>query len=104
MTKHSSDFDSHIFNISYLQMCFYLKAHGWVHDKTIDNIDIYTLDVNNSSCRLLLPQDDQSEEYKHRLIDILLILQLLQSPSLKDIHWQIKKFCMDFVTQDQVHE
>lgn len=83
-------------------MSLYLRANGWVHDKTIDDIDIYSLDVNNSSCRMLLPHDDQSEEYKHRLVDILLILQMLQSPSLEDIHWQIKKFCLNEVLHGEL--
>lgn len=104
MTEHSSDLNQNILNISYQQISFYLRASDWIHEKTIDGIDIYSFTDGNRSCKMLLPQDDQSEDYKHRLADILLILQMLQTPTLEDINWQIKKFCTDFVTQEQIHE
>ncbi len=104
MTRHTSDINSHVLNISYYQISFYLKANGWVHEKTIADIDIYSLEFGQASCKMLLPHDDQSEDYKHRLADILLILQMTQSPSLEDISWQIKKFCTDFITQEQMYE
>ena len=104
MTRHTSDINSHVLNISYHQISFYLKANGWIHEKTIADIDIYSLEFGQSACKMLLPHDDQSEDYKHRLADILLILQMTQSPSLEDISWQIKKFCTDFITQEQMYE
>lgn len=104
MTIHTSDINSNIFDLSYQQVSSYLKRHGWVHEKTLDSIDIYSFEYSDSTCRVLLPHDDKSEEYKHRLADILLILQMLQSPSLLDINRQIKKFCLDYSTQVQIHE
>ena len=77
MPKHSSDLNSNIFKLSYNQVSFYLKANGWIHERTVDGINIYSFEANQSSCKMLLPQDDQSEDYKHRLADILLILQML---------------------------
>lgn len=104
MTKHSSDINPSILNISYQQLSFYLKANDWIHEKTLDGFDIYSKTSGSRSCKVLLSRDDQSEDYKHNLFNILLILQELQTPSLEDINWQIKKFCLDFVTQEQIHE
>lgn len=101
---HKSDLNKEILNIPYNQISFYLKANGWIHDKTVDGIDIYHFENDSQSTRLLLPQDDTTEEYKHRLVDILLVLQYCQSSSLFDISWQIKKFCLDFTTQEQSYE
>ncbi len=73
MTRHTSDINSHVLNISYPQISFYLEANGWIHEKTIADIDIYSFEFGQSACKMLLPHDDQSEDYKHRLADILLI-------------------------------
>lgn len=104
MPKHSSYLNPDILKLAYLQISFYLKANDWIHEKTIDGIDVYSLKTEDRSCKVLLPKDDQSEDYKHRLADILLILQELQTPSLSDINYQIKRFCMDFTTQEQIYE
>jgi hypothetical protein len=104
MPKHSSDLNSTIFRLSYNQISFYLKANGWVHEKTVDGIDIFSFEANDAACKMLLPQDDQSADYKHRLADILLVLQMLQSPSIEDISHQIKQFCVNTVTQENYHE
>lgn len=104
LKMNKSDLNPSILNISYHQISFYLKANGWIHEKTVDAFDIYALNNGSQSCKVLLARDDQSEDYKHNLVSILLILRELQSPSLEDINWQIKKLCLDFVTQEQSYE
>lgn len=101
---HSSDLNPGILDISYNQLSYYLKANGWVHEKTIGDYDLFSLDTGSQTCKIMIPKDDQTEDFKHCLLNILLVLQYQQSPSLEDISWHIKKFCLDFVTQGQSYE
>jgi|688.fasta_scaffold411035_2 hypothetical protein len=102
--SHPSDLNQKILNISYNQLTYYLKSHGWLHEKTVEDIDVFSFDTGEKTCKILIPHNDQSEDYKHALLNILLILQYQQSPALEDLHWQIKKFCLDFCTQEQSYE
>lgn len=50
MPKHASDWNQMIIDISYAQISCCLKAHGWVHEKTVESIDFYNLETGQSTC------------------------------------------------------
>ncbi|QBQ73196.1 hypothetical protein kac65v151_gp166 [Nodularia phage vB_NspS-kac65v151] len=90
--KHSADLKPVLFQISPDQITNYLIANGWVIDRVVDGHSVFSLEHGDTGCKLLLPQQDNDPDYAHRLLDILLVLQLTRSPSIGDIANDIKRF------------
>ena len=90
--KHTTDLKPDLFHIPPNQVTDYLKANGWILDKVIDGHTIFSLEHSDTGCKLLLPQQADDPDYSHRLLDILLVLQLTRSPSIGDIANEIKQF------------